>query len=64
MPGRARIFFDDGREKKGDFLSLALSLQDVFSDSGNAHGSIQKTSCPSDTGQGKEAQLKEITRHK
>jgi hypothetical protein len=40
------------------FLSEALSLQDVFSDSGNASGSSQKTSRLFKSEQGKEAQLK------
>jgi hypothetical protein len=31
---------------KVDSGMLALSLQDVFSDSGNASGGSQKTSCP------------------
>jgi hypothetical protein len=50
--------------KETSLLSSALSLQDVFSDSGNASGSSQKTSRLhggkaglSDIGQGKEAQL-------
>jgi hypothetical protein len=50
--------------KETSLLSSALSLQDVFSESGNATGSSLKTSCPpggkaglSDIGQGNEAQL-------
>ena len=34
-------------------VELALSLQDVFSDSANLLGRKQKTSCQSETGQGK-----------
>jgi len=50
-------------KRKGESHGEALSLQDVFSDSGSATGSSQKTSCPSDTGQGKGAQLeKEVKR--
>jgi hypothetical protein len=44
--------------KETSLLSSALSLQDVFSDSGNASGSSQKTSRLFKSEQGKEAQLK------
>ena len=44
-------------KRKEDSYSQALSLQDVFSDSGNASGSSQKTSLPSDTERRKGAQL-------
>ncbi len=43
--------------RKVECYSLIRLLQDVFSDSGNASGTPQKTPCPSDTGQGKRAQL-------
>ena len=45
-----------GRGKE-ECYSLRRLLQDVFSDSGNASGTSQKTPCPSDAGQGKWAQL-------
>jgi len=45
-------------KRKEESDGLALSLQDVFSDSGNATGSSKKTSCLSETGQEKRAQLK------
>jgi hypothetical protein len=44
-------------KRKGESYREALSLQDVFSDSRNASGSIQKTSLPSDTERRKGAQL-------
>jgi hypothetical protein len=44
-------------KRKGESYREAVSLQDVFSDSGSATGSSQKTSCPSEPGQGKETQL-------
>ena len=37
-------------KRKGESYGPALSLQDVFSDSANAHGIQQKTSCQSETG--------------
>ena len=40
-------------KRKGESYGLALSLQDVFSDSANLAGMQQKTSCLSETGQGK-----------
>jgi hypothetical protein len=43
--------------KETSLLSSALSLQDVFSESENAYGSSQKTSCQSDIGQEKMTQL-------
>ena len=46
----------DGR-RKGETYREALLLQDVFSDSGNASGSSQKTSSLPKTGQVKRAQL-------
>jgi hypothetical protein len=45
-------------KRKEESEGLALSLQDVFSDSGNASGSSQKTSRLFKSEQGKEAQLK------
>ena len=44
-------------KRKEESVELALSLQDVFSDSANLAGRQQKTSCQSETGQGKRAQL-------
>jgi hypothetical protein len=44
-------------KRKGESYREALSLQDVFSDSGNATGSSQKTSLPSDTERRKRTQL-------
>jgi hypothetical protein len=44
-------------KRKGESYGEALSLQDVFSDSGSATGSSQKTSLPSDTERRKGAQL-------
>jgi len=44
-------------KRKEESEGLALSLQDVFSDSGSATGSSQKTTCLSKSGQGKGAQL-------
>jgi hypothetical protein len=46
-----------GGKRKGESYREALSLQDVFSDSGNDSGSSQKTYLPSDTERGKRAQL-------
>ncbi len=48
---------DTNGKRKEDVTVQALLLQDVFSDSGSAPGSSQKTSCQSDTGQRKGAQL-------
>jgi len=47
-------------KRKEESGRLALSLQDVFSDSANLEGMQQKTSAQSETGQGKEAQLGRI----
>ena len=44
-------------KRKGESYGPALSLQDVFSDSGNLEGMQQKTSRPFEIEQGKEAQL-------
>ena len=46
-------------KRKEDCGRLALSLQDVFSDSANLEGMQQKTSRPFKSEQGKEAQLQE-----
>ena len=51
-------------KRKGESYREALSLQDVFSDSGNAFGNSQKTSCLSKTGQVKGAQLERKAKHK
>ena len=40
-------------KRKGESYGPALSLQDVFSDSANLAGRQQKTSCLSETEQGK-----------
>jgi len=40
-------------KRKEESCELALSLQDVFSESANAFGIQQKTSRQSETGQGK-----------
>ena len=39
--------------RKEESLEPSVSLQDVFSDSANLTGMQQKTSCPSEIGQGK-----------
>jgi hypothetical protein len=44
-------------KRKGESYGPALSLQDVFSDSANLEGMQQKTSCQSEIGQEKGAQL-------
>ena len=46
-----------GGKRKAEFYREAVSLQDVFSDSGSTSGSSQKTSRLSKTGQVKGAQL-------
>ena len=51
-------------KRKGESSREALSLQDVFSDSGNASGSSQKTSLPSDTERRKRTQLKGKSKRK
>jgi hypothetical protein len=51
-------------KRKEDCGRLALSLQDVFSDSANLAGMQQKTSCPFDTEQEEEAQLEGKRRKK
>jgi len=51
-------------KRKGECYREALSLQDVFSDSGSATGSSQKTSCPSDTERRKGTQLEKKVNRK
>jgi uncharacterized protein Veg len=51
-------------KRKGESYGEALSLQDVFSDSGSATGSSQKTSLPSDTERRKGAQLEKKVNRK
>jgi hypothetical protein len=51
-------------KRKGESYGEALSLQDVFSDSGSATGSSQKTSSPSDTERRKGAQLEKKVKRK
>ena len=51
-------------KRKGESSREAVSLQDVFSDSGNASGSAQKTSLPSDTERRKGTQLKGKSKRK
>ena len=46
----------EGKRKRVSYRE-GLSMQDVFSDSGNATGSSQKTSLPSETERRKSAQL-------
>jgi hypothetical protein len=51
-------------KRKGESYGEALALQDVFSDSGSATGSSQKTSLPSDTERRKGAQLEKKVNRK
>jgi uncharacterized protein Veg len=51
-------------KRKGESYGEGLSLQDVFSDSGSATGSLQKTSLPSDTERRKGAQLEKKVNRK